>query len=183
MKKMAFLVSMCFLLFFLTSCSQTSNQSSKNVSTNNKTTSNKLKNIREFTGQDISDITKLPTPDELVYLHNGISTLITKKNPKFQIIIQLNTKRQTKKLSALEFVVDYKITKKNSDYLVYLYDTKNYVPVCFDLFPSPDERFENFVANYYGSDAVPSEDKVIRTNINAFGNLSPADELLAYLKS
>ncbi|OIK12908.1 hypothetical protein BIV60_15400 [Bacillus sp. MUM 116] len=181
MRKSAFLVSMCLLLFFLTSCSQTSNQSSKKASSSS--TSTNLKNTRVFKGQDVSDITKLHTPDELVYLHNGISTMITKKNPKFQKILQLNNSRQTKKLNALKLVVDYKITKKNGDYLVYLYDTKNYVPVCFDLVPSPDEGFENFVGNYYGSDAVPSDDKVIRTNINAFGHLAPADKLLAYLKS
>lgn len=183
MKKWAFIVSMCLLLFFLTSCSQTSNQSSKNVSSNNTTTSNKLKNIREFTGQDISDITKLPTPDELAYLHEGRYTIISKRNPKFQKIIQLNNSRQTKKLGALELAVDYKSTEKNGDYLIYLYDSKNFVPVYFKLVPSPDGKFENWLINYYGSNAVPSVDKVIRTNTSAYGHLAPADELLDYLKS
>jgi hypothetical protein len=182
LKKKTLIVSMCLLLFFLTSC-QTSNQSSKNVSSNNTTTLNNQKNTREFTGQDISDITKLPTPDELVYLHNGIYTGISKKNPKFQKTIQLNNSRQTKKLGALELAVDYKSTEKNGDYLIYLYDSKNFVPVYFKLVPSPDGKFENWLINYYGSNAVPSPDKVIRTNINAFGHLAPADELLAYLKS
>lgn len=183
MKKSVFIVSMCLLLFFLTSCSQTSNQSSQNVSSNNKTTSNDLKDARVYKGQDISDITKLPTPDQLVYLHNGVYGMITKRNPKFKKIIQLNNSRQTKKLAALELVVDYKSTEKNGDYLIYLYDTKNFVPVYFKLVASPDGKFDNWLINYYGSNAVPSPDKVIRTNINAFGSLAPADELLAYLNS
>lgn len=183
MKKRAFLISMCFLLFFLTSCSQTSNQSSKNVSYNKPTTSSTLKKTRVFKGQDISDITKLPTPDELVYLHDGSYTIITKKNPKFQKIIQLNNSRQTKKLVALKLAVDYKSTEKNGDYLIYLYDTKNFVPVYFKLVPSPDGEVDNWLMNYYGSNAVPSVDKVIRTNTNIFGHLAPAEELLAYLKS
>jgi hypothetical protein len=184
MRKWAFLVSMCFLLCFLTSCSQTSNQSSKKVSSDNKTTSRNLKDIRVFKGQDISDITKLPTPDQLVYLHNGVYWGdITKKNPKFQKIIQLNNLRQTKKLGALKLTVDYKSTENNGDYLIYIYDTKNLVPVYFKLVPSSDGRFDNWLINYYGSNAVPSVDKVIRTNVNAYGNLAPADELLAYLKS
>lgn len=184
MKKWALILSMFLLPFFLTSCNQTSNQSSKNVSSNNKKTSNDIKNIRVFKGQDISDITKLPTPDELVYLHDGVySGEITKRNPKFQKIIQLNTARQTKKLGVLKLAIDYKSTEKNGDYLIYLYDSKNFVPVYFKLVPSPDENFDNWVINYYGTNAVPSVDKVIRTNVDTFGHLAPADELLAFLKS
>jgi hypothetical protein len=179
MKKMAFIVSICLLLFFLTSCSQTSIQSSKNVSFNNTTTSS---NLPALMGHDVSDITKLATPDELVYLHDGGYTIITKKNPKFQKIIQLNSSRQTKKLGASELVVDYKNIEKNGDYLIYLYTDTNYVPVYFKLVPSPDEKSENWLINYYGSH-LPSDRKVIRTNINAFGNLAPADKLLAYLNS
>jgi hypothetical protein len=184
MKKWAMILSICLLLFFLTSCSQTSNQSSTNVSSNNKTTSSKPKDIRVYKGQDISDITKLPPPDELVFLHNGVySGEITKRNPKFQKILQLNSARQTKKLGALKLAIDYKSTEKNGDYLIYLYHSKNFVPVYFKLVPSPDENFDNWVINYYGTNAVPSVDKVIRTNVNAFGHLAPADELLALLKS
>lgn len=135
----------------------------------------------ELKGQSLTDIRKLVTPDQLVYLHNGVNTMITKKNPKFQKIIQLNNSRQTKKLADLKLTVDYKSTENNGDYLIYLYDTKNLVPVYFKLVPSPDEKFENWLINYYGSNAVPSVDKVIRTNINAFGSLASADELLEYL--
>lgn len=183
MKKWAMILSVCLLLFFVTSCNQTSNQSSKNVTSNNTNTSSKLKNIRVYKGQDISDITKLPTPDELVYLHNGVYTGgISKRNPKFQKIIQLNNSRQTKKLGALKLAVDYKSTEINGDYLIYLYYTKNLVPVYFKLVPSTDGKFDNWLMNYYGSNAVPSVDKVIRTNVNAYGTLAPADELLDYLK-
>jgi hypothetical protein len=183
MKKRALIICICLLLLFLTSCSQTSNQSSKNVTSTNTTTSNNLKNIRVYKGQDISDITKLPTPDELVYLHNGVYSDISKRNPKFQKIIQLNNSRQTKKLDALKLAVDYKSTEINGDYLIYVYYTKNFVPVYFKLIPSSEGKFDNWLINYYGSNAVPSVDKVIRTNVNAYGNLAPADELLAYLKS
>lgn len=32
----------------------------------------------ELKGQDVSDITKLATPDELVYLHDGVKTIYKK---------------------------------------------------------------------------------------------------------
>jgi hypothetical protein len=180
MKKRVFLISMCLLLFFLTSCSQTINQSSKKVSANNSTTSNNLKKNPELKGQDVSDITKLTTPDELVYLHDEVKTTYTKDNPKFKKIMQINTARQTKKLDACKCMLDESF---QGDYLIYNYKSTNYVPVYFKLVPSPDERFENNVFNYYGSNPIPSDEKNDPTKIEMYGHLAPADELIAYLKS
>ena len=54
------------------------------------------------------------------------------------------------------------------------------MPVFFKLVPSPDRKVENWLMNYYGSNAVPSVDKVIRTNTNIFGHLATADKLHAF---
>lgn len=179
MKRRAFLISMCFLIFFLTSCSQNSNQSSKNVSAN--TTSSNLKKSTRLKGQDVSDITKLSTPDELVFLHDGVKTTFAKENPKFKKIIQLNNKRQTRQTGACKCIIDFNDVAKNGDYLIYNYTNTNYVPVYFKLVPSPD-KFENWAMNNYGSN-IPSDEKDVRTKINAFGPLAPAGELLSYLKN
>jgi len=180
MMKNVFLISMCLLLFFLTSCSQTINQSSKSVSPKNSSTSSNIKKNEELKGQDVSDITKLATPDELVYLHDGVKTTITKDSPKFKEIIQMNTARQAEKLNVCKCMIDKSF---QGDYLIYNYKSFNYVPVYFKLVPSPDERFENNVFNYYSSTPIPSDEKNDPTKNEMYGHLAPADELIAYLKS
>ncbi|MDQ0201727.1 hypothetical protein [Neobacillus ginsengisoli] len=185
MKKKACIVSMCLLLFFLTSCMKTSNQSTKNVSSSNSTTSSNLKKNTELKGQDVSDITKLITPDELVYLHDGVKKTYTKEDQKFQTIIQLNNKRQTKKLGALKTELIYSNGfPSHGDYLIYKFTNTNYAPIYFELVPSPDERFENSVVNYYGSNTLPSYvKKDDPTKFRTYGHLAPADELLAHLNA
>lgn len=189
MIKRAFVINMCLLLLFLTACSQTSNQSSKNVSFNNSTTLSNLNKNTELKGQDASDITKLITPDEILYLHDGVKKTYTKKDPKFKTIIQLNNKRQTKKLDRLKLAIfaifgDKDFASKG-DILFYHYTNSNYASVYFNLVPSPDERMENWVANYYGSNGLPSYISKIDdpTKKDAFGHLAPADELLKYLNN
>jgi hypothetical protein len=188
MKKWTFVVGVCYLVFFLTSCSQTSNQSSKNVSSNNSTILSNLNKNSKLEGQDVSDIKKLATPDELVYLHDGVKTIYTKNSPKFKKIIQINEARQTKKLNALKLAIWAVFQDKNfaskGDILFYHYTNSNYAPIYFNLVPSPDEMFANCVANYYSSNGLPSYVKTDDpTKIDAFGHLAPADELLAYLKN
>lgn len=180
MNKKTLIVSFCFLLFFLTSCSQPSKQSSKNTSSNNSSTSSNLHSNSELMGQDVSDITKLATPDEIVYLHEGVKTTYPKDSPKFNKIIQKNKVRQTKKLDACKCMID---VASNGDYLIYNYTSTNYAPVYFKVVPSPDERFENNVFNYYGTKLPDYAKKYDKSKIDVYGHLAPADELLAYLKN
>jgi hypothetical protein len=178
-KKRTFIVCLCFILLFLISCSQTSIHSSKKVSSNDSTTISHPKKNPELKGQDVSDITKLATPDEIVYLHNGVKTTFTKEDVRFQGFIIVNNKRQTNKLGACECMIDKSF---QGDYLIYNYKN-NYVPVYFKLVPSPDEGFENNVFNYYGSTPIPSNEINDPTKTEIYGHLAPANQLLAYLNS
>jgi hypothetical protein len=142
---------------------------------------NFYKNL-ELKGQDVSDITKLAEPDEIVYLHDGVKTVYPKEHPKFEKIIQLNKKRQTKQLEPLKLFVDYNDVVIHGDYLIYQYKSTNFVPVYFKLVPSPYERLENWVMNKYDSN-IPADGKDNPSKINAYGHLAYADELLAYLEA
>lgn len=131
-------------------------------------------------GQDVSDITKLATPDEIVYLHDGTKTTYPKDSPKFNKIIQKNKARQTKKLDACKCMID---VPSNGDYLIYYYTRTNYAPVYFKLVLSPDDRFENNVFNYYGTKLPNYAKKYDKSKIDVYGHPAHADELLVYLKS
>ena len=138
------------------------------------------KNNPELKGQDISDITKLAVPDEIVYLHDGVKMVYTKEHPKFNKIIQLNNNRQTEPLGALKLFVDFNDVAVHGDYLIYQYKNTNFVPVYFKLAPSPDESFGNWIMNKYGT-KIPADGERDPAKTMAHGHLAPADELLAYL--
>lgn len=135
----------------------------------------------ELKGQSLTDIRKLVTPDQLVYLHDGVETVYKSNNKRFERIIQLNNARQTETLGALKLVIDDKEVARQGDYLIYKYTKTHYAPVYFKLVPSPDERLENWVVNNYGSNNIPSDEKDDPSKVETYGHLAPADELLEYL--
>ncbi|MEH7253701.1 hypothetical protein V7111_16365 [Neobacillus niacini] len=171
----------------LSSCNKISNQSTsskKAESATQKAESSKAESIAVLEGQDVSDITKLKTPDELVYLHDGSETVFNSDNPKFQKIIQLNSTRQTNQLDVLKLFIDYNDVANYGDYLIYKYTKSNYAAIYFKLAPSPDGDFINWVVNYYGSKLIPGyAQNYDQSKIEAYGYLAPADELLTYLKN
>ena len=183
---------MVLLLIMLTACSteKSSDQSNQSDSVSEQTTDSDQESSEEtvtsngqLQGQDLTDITKLAIPDEVVFLHDGERTIYEKGDPKFQLIIYLNNARQGRKLGALKLAVDFQnYVWVTGDYLIYQYTSTDYVPVYFSLLPSKEGRFPNYVVNCYSPNGFITEDAGSNpTKIFAHGHLAPADALLDYL--
>jgi hypothetical protein len=137
----------------------------------------------QLRGQDVTDITALAPPDEVVYMCDGAQIAFSKGTPEYRRIMDLNNARQTEKADktegALQLLVDFEHgATQTGDFLIYQYENTTFVPVYFSL----REPGHNFVINYYFANSPPSY-IVSRAERNAYGsNIGSSDELLAYLR-
>jgi len=120
----------------------------------------------------MTDFTKLPEPDSVVYIHDGEEERVFQKGTEeFEQILALNQLRlpeETYQIDPMNCVDDL----ERYDFLVYRYE-KKYAPVSFNLGGERDEH--SSPATYWVSPQYPP------TSFYGFPG-SPVD-LLAYLNS
>lgn len=157
MKKLILLLSCVCLLLTGTSCGTSSTS----------TTTSGEKNRTQL---DVADCTKLPKPDEIVYIHKGKETVFQKGSEEFQEIFVLNQDRCTQKMDMLKLAMVESVLK-GYDRLVYRYQEK-YESVTFNLTLRDGDNPSDY---WVSPQTTPT--------MTFYGFVSEPTELLAYLDS
>lgn len=146
-------------------------ESSVTTENNNVSNSNDDANPKE-----IVSLIDIPTPDSIIFHHNSVKKTFVKGSDAFNEIINLNNKRDSKKLGAMKLWVDIDSLLQNTDMLEYVY--QNYKSVYFNLIKDEELEKNNADINWV---AMGYDSNVFKQFI--YGGLSSADELINYLYS
>jgi hypothetical protein len=145
----------------------------ENNNENNNESNNAVSNLDDNeTPKEIVSLLDIPTPDSIIFYHNGMKKTFVRGTDEFNEIIMLNNKRDSGKLGALQLVVDINGLLQNTDMLEYAYG--NYGSVYFNLIK--DEQLEN--DNQFWV-SVGYDSKIFKRFI--YDGLLPADDLINYV--
>jgi hypothetical protein len=143
---------------------------------NNITAENKSEINNDNNPKEIVSLLEIPIPDSIIFYHNGVQKSFFKGSDEFNEIINLNNKRDSDKLGALQLIVDIDGLLKNTDMLEYVY--QNYNSIYFNLIRDEQLEKNNTDINWV---SVGYDSKIFKQFI--YSGLASADELINYLYS
>ena len=178
------IVIIVIITIYITTTNNSANENNlttpleNNISTeNNNEVNNDMSNLNsDVNPKDLESLLDIPTPDSIIFYHNGVQKTFVRGSDEFNEIITLNNKRDNRNLGAMQLAVFMDELLQNNDMLEYAYE--NHGSVYFNLIKDEQLKNDDKKLNWV---SVRYDPKVFNQFI--YSGLLSADDLINYLYS